>query len=75
MTDAYKNFIEFEAGTLPDTNVFYATIIATLNEQLKEANEIIKKCAEYCSVGCYYDERDEEMALDSKFYLKKWSVK
>ena len=29
-----------------------------LQEQIKEANDIIKRCAEYCSVGCYYDQRD-----------------
>lgn len=49
--------------------------IERLQEQLKEANAIIKKCADYCTVGCYYDERDEEMALDSKTYLEKWGVK
>lgn len=49
--------------------------VERLQEQLNDANEVIKKCADYCSVSCYYDERDEEIALDSKAYLKKWGVK
>ena len=39
MKDAHKNFIEMETDTLQDTNVLYATIITTLNEQLKEAKK------------------------------------
>lgn len=66
MTDAYKNFIEFEAGTLPDTNVLYATIIATLNEQLKEANEVIE------SLRTYDFTVDDENAEE---YQVKWNVK
>ena len=42
MKDAHKNFIEMEADTLPDTNVLYATIIATLNSRIKNAAELIK---------------------------------
>ena len=67
MTDAYKNFIEMEAGILPDTNVFYATIIATLNEQLKEANELIKDYV--------HDANDCFTMGRIKRYLERWQVK
>lgn len=60
---------------LNEANMKLENMVGKLCEQLKEANEIVKKCSSYCSVGCYYDVRDEEMALDSKIYLKKWSVK
>lgn len=68
MTDAYKNFIEMEADTLPDINVFYETIIATLNEQLKEANKLIKWADKAYNFGV-----TEELSMFGK-YLEKWGV-
>lgn len=66
MTDAHKNFIEMEADTLPDTNVFYATIIATLNEQLKEANGVITS---------YIRNNPLEKYGPAEAYCERWGVK
>lgn len=60
---------------LNEANMKLENTVGKLCEQLKEANAIIKKCASYCSAGCYYDVRDEEMALDSKMYLERYGVK
>lgn len=60
---------------LNEANMKLENTVGKLCEQLQEANGIIKKCASYCSVGCYYDVRDEEMSLDSTMYLEKWGVK
>lgn len=67
MKDAHKNFIEMGEYTIPDTNVFYATIIATLNEQLEEANELIKDYVHDAN-GCFTMGRIRR-------YLEKWGVK
>lgn len=67
MKDAHKNFIEMESDTFPDTNVFYATIITTLNGQIEEANELIKDYV--------HDANDCFTMGRIRRYLEKWGVK
>ena len=67
MKDVHKNFIEMETDTLQDTNMFYETIIKALNEQLEEANELIKDYV--------HDANDCFTMGRIRRYLEKWGVK